>query len=258
MAWGTPMQVVATGDSITCQYWSSLPNAFNNLGVSVSVPDPNYSDPGSISTSRSGMSSSMYGGQSGATNTTESPINYAGNVLNANPDAILFMLGVNDLNWGSDVDPRFNAFKANLTPVFDNYANFTNSQGQHPKVVIGSILPFDCAINEAYWTQVYGKPMSRGYDVMAVIATWNAWLKQQAEQHGFVYLDNYAAIQQVPDWNTTLMGPDGLHLTDQGSQWVASQFASAILVPEPSVMVLLGMSASGLFAWARRQNRISV
>lgn len=251
MACGAPIQVIASGDSLTCMYWSSLPVAFNNLGVSATIPDPNYSDPGSICTSRGGMNSSLYTGQSAAY-PNESPINYSANVLAADPNAILFMLGINDMGWGDDVDARFNSYKANLSPVFDDFANFTNSQGQHPEVVIGSILPFDVAKNEAYWY-----PMVHEYNVFDKIVEWNTWLQQQAAQHGFVYLDNFSAIQQVPDWTTTLLGDDGLHFTIQGEQWVASQFANATLVPEPSTIALLSISAFGLLTWAwQRKHRL--
>ena len=208
--WAASETVVATGDSLTCLYWSSLPQAFNNVGMTAAVPDPNVADPGSISTACGGLNSSGFIGQTVSVGT--SPINYVANVKAADPDVILYMLGINDLGWDSNVDARFTAYKANIGPAFDELASFTNSQGQHPKVVIGSILPFDVAKNEAYWTQYYGMPFVRQFDVLSTIGSWDAWLKQEANQHGFTYLDNFSLIQQVPDWQDTLLGVDGLPL----------------------------------------------
>jgi lysophospholipase L1-like esterase len=256
---GESPRVISTGDSLTGQYYRYLPQAFNNLGVTPDLPNPVYSPSGdTICTSRGGLSSSLYVGKS-ACSLSESKINYAANVLAADPDAILFMLGINDISWGSDVESRFSTYKANISTVFDSFANFSNSKGQHPKVIIGSILPFDCNKNEAYWTQVSGSPMLRQFDALDTVVHWNSWLQQQSQQHGFEYLDNFSSIQQIPDWNTSLLAEhDGLHLSERGSQWVASQFANATIVPEPSSIILLMAGAFGFFAWGWRRNRHAV
>jgi lysophospholipase L1-like esterase len=245
---GASVEVVATGDSLTCMYWSSLPHAFNIAGVAAEVPNP----ASSIGTARGGLDSSAFAGKTAYPN--ESPINYGAKVLAADPDVILFMLGINDLNWDSGVEDRFIAYKANLGPEFDSFANFTNSRGQHPKVIIGSILPYDVERNEAYWTKKTGSPnYVHRYPVIDTIALWDGWLQQQSQQHGFQYLDNFSSIQQVPDWKSTLFGEDGLHLSDQGSQWVATQFADAAAVPEPSSLAILVGGGLGLFCWIWRR-----
>lgn len=249
---GESPRVIATGDSLTGQYWFYLPQAFTGIGHDATVPDPDHADVGSINTSYSGLNSIAYTGKT----TYEpggQPIDYGANVMAANPDVICFMLGINDLGWGSDVSSRFEVYKANLGPVFDEFAKFKNSKGQTPKVIIGSILPFDVEKNNAYWTTTLGYPMERQFDVTAELTQWNAWLQQEALQHNLTYLDNFTEIQQVPDWKTTLMAPhDGLHLSPQGSSWIASQFANAAVVPEPSTLVLLLTAAGGWFLWRRR------
>ncbi|MCC6123694.1 MAG: PEP-CTERM sorting domain-containing protein [Pirellulales bacterium] len=237
------MKIVATGDSLTGQYWSYLPQAFSGEGVSAVVPDPVYSHPATICTARGGLAAPYYVGRMAYS--PEAPINYAANVLAADPDVVLFMLGINDLGWDNKVDARFDAYKNDIGSVFESFANFTNSRGERPKVVVGSVLPFDIAKNNAYWS------MARPFDPMDWLDNkWNAWLEREADRYGFTYVDNFSAIQQVPDWKTSLMAAhDGLHLSERGSQWVASQFAAAAAVPEPSTLALLVLGAIGLLAY---------
>jgi lysophospholipase L1-like esterase len=238
------LKVVATGDSLTGQYWSYLPQAFDGLDMSVVVPDPVYSHPASICTARGGLAAPFYVGQKAYS--PEAPINYAANVLAADPDVILFMLGINDLGWDDKVDARFDTYKNDIGSVFESFANFTNSRGERPNVVVGSVLPFDVAKNHACWS------MTRPFDPLDWIDNkWNVWLEQESARYDFTYVDNFSAIQQVPGWNTTLMAAnDGLHLSESGSQWIASQFAAAV-VPEPSALALLVLGAIGLLAYGR-------
>jgi lysophospholipase L1-like esterase len=248
---GEPIRVEATGDSITCMYWSALPQAFNALGVAATVPDPVHTHAGSINTAREGMNTSAYTGVSGGWG--EPSYSYVNNVSVANPSAILFMLGINDMGWDSNIDARFNTYKTNVTSVFDNFANITNSQGLHPKVIIGSILPYNVAVEEAYLTNTYHTPYVHQFNVMENLAAWNAWLHQKADQYGFDYLDNFTAMQQISNWDTTLIGIDGLHPTDDGVNWIASRYAGATVVPEPSTLFLLGMGLIGLLSWQKRK-----
>jgi lysophospholipase L1-like esterase len=49
---------------------------------------------------------------------------------------------------------------------------------------------------------------------------------------------------------------DALHPNDAGYAWMAQQWNDAILIPEPSVLVLLATSALGAVGLARRRQRI--
>jgi lysophospholipase L1-like esterase len=241
-----PLRVVTTGDSQTCCYWSSLPVALGNLGVNAVVPDPVYGDANAICTARGGLNSSRFAGITGYD--PEATIDYSSNVLAADPDVVLFMLGINDMAW-DNVETRFVDYKNNLLPEFDKFAAFTNSKGVHPKFIIGSIVLHDVAKQEAYLSQQFGYPVAHDFDVPTKIAEWNSWLQQEAASHGFQYLDNFDAMQQVPDWKNQFFGVDGLHFNDQGNMWMATQFAS-VVVSEPSSLVLF--FAAGLVGFMTR------
>lgn len=247
------LRVIATGDSLTCQYYWNMTTAFDQMGVGAVVPDPVYGHAGSVNTARGGMASSQYTGQTPWPGTQEQ-INYSANVLAADPDVIVYMLGINNLFWGTLADnasagsypsTAFNAYKASIGPVFSQFANFTNSRGQHPIVLVGSILPFDMEKSQAY----HGTTGNSG--ALDRIENWyNPWLRDQAEFYGFTYVDMWTAIQQDPDWKTKYMAShDGLHLSSQGSQWVATQFAQA--VPEPSSLHLLAIVVGAFAFWWR-------
>jgi lysophospholipase L1-like esterase len=144
-----------------------------------------------------------------------------------------------------------------MSPVFDEFSNFTNSRGQHPRIVIGSILPFDVEKNEAYQSLINHHTMTRPPNTLDYLSnTWNPWLADQAAQRGFTYLDNFAAVQQIPNWKGTLLNQsDGLHLSAAGADWVASRFVS-VLVPEPSTIALVGTAVIGLLAWSLRRRKV--
>jgi lysophospholipase L1-like esterase len=225
-----PIRVITTGDSLTGQYWSLLPWAFNNSGVSVTVPDPDWMNAGSIVTSRGGLIAKEYSGQSPHLS-SEEPINYAANVLAADPDVIVFMLGTNDsLNSSSE---SFEVFKSSLGPIFSQLSTFTNGRGEHPNVLIGSIPP----------TASYASTNDRIQNL------YNPWLQQQAALNHATYVDTWTAMQADPDWKTKYKAADGIHFSNDGVYWIATQFANAATVPEPSSIALLATCIIGVLAY---------
>jgi lysophospholipase L1-like esterase len=234
-----PIRVIPTGDSLTSQYttYGFLRAALNAASMDAVAPDLLYDHVGNVATYRGGLWSDAYVGN--ATWPGEGPINYGSNVLAADPDVILFMLGINDVPFNCDQNglaARFQHYQDLIAPVFDNFASFTNSHVEHPHVIIGSVLPFDVDKTEGYLSAVRGYPVAYPPGTIDFLGnTWNPWLASKSLQHGFTYIDNFTALQQVPDWKNTMMDPnDGLHLSVAGCQWIASRFVSAIAVPTPS------------------------
>ncbi|MCC6124612.1 MAG: SGNH/GDSL hydrolase family protein [Pirellulales bacterium] len=207
--------VVSTGDSITGQYSEFMPSSLASFGNNYVYPNPIYGTGGS-DTARGGMASWNYTGLLPFPN--DIARDYSQNVVNANPDVILFMLGTNDSSVDTGTDYRFMRFKEIISPCFDKF-DTTGSQ-----LIISSILPTVSltGMNER------------------IMNWYNPWLKSQAALYNAVYLDTWSSIQKVPNWSTTLMGPDGLHLIwPTGSRWFAQQMAQAVAMCEQNSMTLI-------------------
>ena len=180
------------------------------------------------------MNSLFYTGQLAFTD--EEAVNYSANVLAADPDVVLYMLGTNDVWWGTLAEnavgsswpsTAFDTYKNSIGPVFNQFAGFTNSRGRHPTVFVASVLPFDLEKNQARWNTTSNS------GALDRIENWyNPWLRDRAALHGFTYVDAWTAIQQDADWKAKYMAADdGLHLSSQGSLWVATQFAQSLSGP---------------------------
>ena len=200
--------VVLTGDSITVSYAPHVPN-FQSVA-------------------QGGLVAGSYLGQ-----TSSSTTNFAQNVVNLNPDTIVFMLGANDSVATNSTAYRFTLFQTHIDTAFDLF-----EQSSASRVIVLSILPVD----EASITSTYGSKNGTGMN-SRVNTDYNPWLAAEAAARPkFEYLDLNTAIQSNANWRQDWLHAYGLHLVDgAGEQWLANQVANAVAVPEPSPLAGLAL-----------------
>ena len=237
MAQQTPVKVTTTGDSITVDYGTNiLQQSFNTkspggFGVSSVSSGGNYWE--------------RYVGIDADPTAGNAYRDYAQEVINQNPDYIVFMLGVNDISYINILNrPRDQAvanFKTAIDGVFDRYEAYANQKGGKTHVLVLSILPVLPVNGDLAWINNSG-----------LIEEFNTWYAQDVQQRTrFSYLDVNGSIRQLADWQS--LYSDGVHLRAnnyQGSMWLADQVATDVIrlqtVPEPAGMVLMGLGALGL------------
>jgi lysophospholipase L1-like esterase len=196
--------IVSTGDSMTVQYSEFAPSALASFGNNFVYPNPVYGAGGS-DTARGGMASWNYTGLNPFPNDVAR--DYSQNVVNAQPDVILFLLSINDAGPSANAEYHFNS---EYKPVIE--ASFARFKNTGARLVISSIFP----------TKYYEGVNDR------IENMYNAWLKSEAVLYGAVYLDTYSSMRQFPNWGDVLLGSDGIHLSyPNGSQWFARQMAQA-------------------------------
>jgi lysophospholipase L1-like esterase len=168
---------------------------------------PVYNQGGS-NTSIGGLTSMKY---------LSTPIDFRESCESANPDVLLFMLGINECVWNSHErnDVLFETYKTNCRSIFDRYESLGCS------MVIGSITP----VNELRFAANYNTELQ---GTNARVDRYNDWLLEEANARGWLYLDTNAAMRRVPNWDTVFFGEDGLHYNSASSQWMANEFSQAV------------------------------
>jgi lysophospholipase L1-like esterase len=227
-------KVVSTGDSLTCMVSSDMPAALAAVG-DFEYPNPVLGNGGS-DTALGGITSRQW---IGSEPTNGQYIDFRANSIAARPDVVLVMVGMNDAF--GDYGPYWNQWS------LDTYKNNIDAGLQSLAaasidVVLATITPVNEDVAAAFRGSANTHPNQR-------IDQYNAWLKDEADLRGCVFLDTNAAMRQVPNWDTTLIGPDGLHYSAAGEVFMAKLFANAaepLTVPEPSALLLLGLAALGL------------
>lgn len=139
-----------------------------------------------------------YGGES----TRDGTIRFPGTLSIMRPEVVLLMHGANDLlNLGS----------SGVADAVDNMGvMIRQAQGAGARVLVGTLPP-----------QI---PDSRRGTAAAIVPVFNDRLKQIVTQERAVFVDVFAAFQG----DVSLIGPDGLHLSEAGYQRVAQAFFDAI------------------------------
>lgn len=203
--------VVATGDSQTAAYGDRLQAMLARLGIDASA---------SV-VAAGGATSRVYTGVDiDVTTTPPRAHDFATDAIERQADLVLFMLGTNDaLQW----DDWFPQYQALISGAFDRL------DAAGVRVVIGSnlpILPYD-----GYPRYALGDERLR--------TLYHPWLQAQAAQRGYVYLDNYSAIQQQPNWQSWYsdngLTPGYVHLywrapdgSRPGYDWLSEQMARGV------------------------------
>jgi hypothetical protein len=224
-------KVVSTGDWSTCIYSFWMPDKLAAYG-DFSYPNP-ILDQGGSDTAEAFMHSQSFMGFGAPA------VDYHVNCMLAEPDVLLLMIGMNDAFYdnGDYVNAQnFQVYKNLMGMSFDEFA------AQPFRVVIGSITPVAEEIAAAYSGQANQHSNVR-------IDQYNAWLKQEADNHGFLYLDMNTTMKTVPNWDTVILGADGVHPNyyTGGDAWMASQFAqAAALATQPNAIVTTNVKVNAL------------
>jgi lysophospholipase L1-like esterase len=122
------------------------------------------------------------------------------------PHIVLLMIGTNDINGNVDV--------ANAPQRLGNLIDDITERAPDTLVVVASIVPVINTSTDAKITQY-----NAGVEQVA--------LDRAAEGAHVVFVDNYAAIHEVANWQTALMA-DNLHPNDAGYAALGQSFFAAI------------------------------
>lgn len=203
LAAGPPATVVTTGDSLTLGYSLWLQDSFYEVVTSVQVGQA----------ACGGTNSLKYTGQSPDACSGDYR-DFAADVLQQDPDVIVFMLGTNDAIQSVPDPNMITRYRQNIAAVFEVFGTAVNSAGRRPIVVVAAPIP------------IPGHPAA---DVL-LRDTFNPWLARQAGDRGFAHLDLHAGIQQLPHWQ--IYYNDGVHLWALGGtgyQWMAETVRDRVL-----------------------------
>ncbi|MBX7073367.1 MAG: SGNH/GDSL hydrolase family protein [Pirellulales bacterium] len=204
--------VAATGDSQTSAYGAILQYQFNRFGLPAQA----------LRFASGGASAPIYTGQ--ATDIHADPPHahdFGADALNSGAGVVLFQLGVND----SFLEPdQFAAFQTLIGAEFDAF------QTAGAQVIVGANLPVLTNPNDARYALADER----------VRTLYNPWLQTQAAERGWLFLDNYHAIQQQPGWQSWYsddgLTPGYVHLyggqkvngITPGYDWLSQQYAFGV------------------------------
>lgn len=113
-------------------------------------------------------------------------------VIDLKPKAVVILAGTNDIA-GNTGPMTLGQTEANLMDM----AELAHANGI--RVVLCSVLP------------VFDFPWTPGVSPAAKIVALNAWIKQYAAAHGFVYVDYHTAMKDGRDGLPTTLSTDGVH-----------------------------------------------
>ncbi|MBX7074844.1 MAG: SGNH/GDSL hydrolase family protein [Pirellulales bacterium] len=202
----------ATGDSQTSAYGALLQYQFNRFGMPAQ----------SLRFASGGASAPIYTGQ--ATDIHAQPPHahdFGADALAAGANLVLFQLGVND----SFLEPdQFAAFQSLIGAEFDAF------QTAGVQVILGANLPVLTNPNDARYALADER----------LRTLYNPWLQTQAAERGWLFLDNYHAIQQQSGWQSWYSDdgqtPGYVHLyggpkvngITPGYDWLSRQYAFGV------------------------------
>ena len=146
---------------------------------------------------------------------TQAPVDFVELVQDEDPDVILLMLGTNDAIQSVGQPERLTRFDANLRTIVERFANWQNSRGETPSILLATVIPILAE--------------NRTEAAALVEDEINPTIRQVAAEYGLRCIDLNEQIQQQPAWTTWYN--DGIHLWSQGALgywWLAERFASAV------------------------------
>jgi len=134
-------------------------------------------------------------------------------VIDLHPEAVLIMIGTNDLARGTPV-----------TAIEDNYQVMADLAAAYKiKVIFAAVTP----------VSDYHKDQEQSYDRTlqrppAQIKALNEWLQKFCSQHGYAYVDYFTATVDPAGQFQAEMSDDGLHPNAKGYRAMAPLAAAAI------------------------------
>jgi len=229
-------RIMPLGDSITTGFGSSssgpgyrwpLYNLLNDSGLTFQFVGTANNRPGSLPTSPVDQTyHEGHGGWNaaqllnGVTSTDDGGLGW----MEIDPQIILLMIGTN--NRGGDVP----------TVVGEVGQIIDQIQAQTPaaRLLVAEITPI---VGQEAWVASYNSSLA---------AMVNGRISAG---------ENLGLVDMNTDFPANSMY-DALHPNNAGYAWMAQQWHDAILIPEPSVPVLLATGALGVLGFARRRQRI--
>jgi len=135
-------------------------------------------------------------GISGQT-TAQMLVRFQQDVVHLKPAAVVILAGTNDLAGNTGL--------STLPMIEDNLTSMAEiAQANGIRVILASLLP----ASEYPWRT--------GVHPAAAIRELNAWIKQYCKEHGFTYLDYYAAMANAQGGLDPTLAKDGVHPTAAG------------------------------------------
>ena len=135
-------------------------------------------------------------GISGQT-TPQMVLRFHQDVINLQPKVVVILAGTNDI--------AGNTGPMTAEDTENNIAAMAEMAAQnHIAVVLCSILP------------AYDYPWSPGLEPAPKIDGLNAWIKDYAAKHGYVYVDYHSAMKDARDGLPANLSHDGVHPTQAG------------------------------------------
>jgi lysophospholipase L1-like esterase len=135
-------------------------------------------------------------GISGQT-TPQMVLRFHHDVINLQPTVVVILAGTNDIA-GNTGPMTIEETESNLAAMAEMAAQ------NHIGVVLCSILP------------AYDYPWQPGLTPAPKIDAINAWMKDYAAQHGYVYVDYHSAMKDARDGLPSNLSHDGVHPTPAG------------------------------------------
>ncbi len=155
-------------------------------------------------------------------------------VLAQDPDVIQLLLGTNDSANQFDLATYSN----NMTAIINAFTGYTNGRGQHPVVVVATVMPLIA-------------PDPSATVATPFIESYNTWLRGQSQvRDDFVLIDFYNTLTSQSGWESYYS--DGAHLGSAMTPYysfgeypagyilLAEQFRDAALnaIPEPASLIV--------------------
>ncbi len=135
-------------------------------------------------------------GISGQT-TPQMLLRFQQDVIDLKPKVVVILAGTNDI--------AGNTGFSSVKMITDNFKSMAQlASANNIEVVLSSILP------------VYDYPWRPGLEPVEKIAKINAWLKNYAQEHGYVYLDYFNAMKDERMGLPKKYSEDGVHPNSAG------------------------------------------
>jgi lysophospholipase L1-like esterase len=136
-------------------------------------------------------------------------IRFRQDVIELQPTVVVLLAGTNDIA-GNTGPSTLKMIEHNLASM----AEIADANGI--KVILCSVLP------------VYDYPWRRGLEPAEKIVRLNRWIKQYAEEKGFIYLDYFTAVADERNGMQEQYAADGVHPNKAGYQVMEKLVEEAI------------------------------
>jgi lysophospholipase L1-like esterase len=133
----------------------------------------------------------------GGQTTAEMLVRFRADVINHKPKAVVILAGTNDI--------AQNIGYISLENIFGNIVSMAELAGAN------NILPILCSI-----LPVYDYRWRPGLEPAGKIIQLNTWIKEYAENNGFVYVDYHSALKDERDGLPETYSTDGVHVNIDG------------------------------------------